>query len=1558
MSQFHPTQHAGDNDFQMWQQQMVFKQLQEFQRQQQLQQPDHGARMQPSFGQFHAPAKPSPADQLSTMSNEMTNNEAMNSAWPHNFATGDPNLTSNSQMLNNGSANWDQIVGAPGVGNFVNGSMFANAQNHSMRPMGLATNQVDQSFYPMHATSSRGSGNQYSQFLGIPADSQNAMARVGPDQTEKTSRPFNSSMNEHGLHLQGASSLMQNFRGKGGFLGHSPMQSQGDNIKAGSPVTMNHLQHGFQTQDFHGRQNQVELQVGVQEKSAMQVGQPSGRASLDPTEEKILFGNDEDSNWGALLRGDNDNGNTLDNDNYGGAYSSLQSGSWSALMQEALQSTTSENSPKEEWSGLSFHKSEQIIANNSMSGRDENKLAGLSGTNLENVRPQSSSSYVDGTMNNANLASFQHAMRTPYERRDQMPRGSPSATVNNHQSASEVNNGYFQQSAKQNQSDGRQEQAHIANGVWAHQKSELLRNNLQSTGAHGTPHGAHGGFWMSQQSTADHNINRESSNNPNDWKANNALGQDMSSTHNVFNSNENSWKSGGGNANSVQRLQQRKSDISTAQIPNESSDGKNISMMGSSIPMMTQDHYQMITGRSGEQVGMNRNIGHRVSETSESPGKSADQRPSDFNQEYLNATPNERQAHLLNHGQHITSDSAPRRHSVFSGKESENLSQSSQQAMASYMLQNRAMGSSGMNIGPPGNPVSNSPFPPQSHQLRNNMQHHFGTNTHVSNSMPSVSEKMMMAQEQLQSRHGLPNNSSALHFGGTDTGLPQNRAVQNSQHMLQLLHKVDNSRNSNAVADVPNNSLGAVSAQQQLNHPSLQGFGLRLAPPSQRQSNSGNLWSSQTNADTKQSDQSAQEDDRSQLPSTPSQSLTPQHTNSQSSPFHSSETENTGQAIGRFPQLSSGQQYPAAADDRSSPVPMLQQPQQGSSATVFKNVWTNISAQRLAGMQANKITPNILQSMMFPNNAAPSNLWSSQKTDDQGQKAATPDMATSSANSQNQDSKQVVDSDAGLASSQKANFESAGATISGGNESLQKASSDGNFVNAVPSFAQLRQQGIMGAKQGENPGANFQAMNASHNGANSSGGIVLHGSPAPSNIQQQNYSLLHQMQALRHTDVDPGSSVGKTIRPDVGSDASQIDWKSGQRFAHVANNSNKSSVDNIGSPGVPGSFPSDMKMLSFASRNEERNHNIPSQLPSGERPPHGLVTGQNDDQNQVQPAGTSAASNSVERSERPRINPQMAPSWFGHYGNYRNGQSVAMLNAQKTTALPYNFPKASWNNENNNSAENRVESVQPVRPGHQLPSTKMDTLVPSTVKVSSMMRRPKKRKAMDVALVSWHKIIESPQKMRSISTSEMDWAWAANRLIEKDEAETIDDAPLNYLPRKRLILTTQLIQQLLPAIPSAILREHVASAYESATYTLSMLTLRDACSMAASSSYNSSSPVDDGNNPSEQTTGAKKMEDKVSKAVEVFVGRIRKMENDFISLNKRASMLDVQLECQDLERISIVNRLGRFHGRNHAAAVEGSSGSEMTPRRIFPERHVMSFAVPGNLPEGVYCLSL
>lgn len=121
------------------------------------------------------------------------------------------------------------------------------------------------------------------------------------------------------------------------------------------------------------------------------------------------------------------------------------------------------------------------------------------------------------------------------------------------------------------------------------------------------------------------------------------------------------------------------------------------------------------------------------------------------------------------------------------------------------------------------------------------------------------------------------------------------------------------------------------------------------------------------------------------------------------------------------------------------------------------------------------------------------------------------------------------------------------------------------------------------------------------------------------------------------------------------------------------------------------------------------------------------------------------------------------------------------------------------------------------------------------------------------------------------STTEMDWAWAANRLMEKvsrallflpfrswaqqslfgtelsfkkqaeDDAENLEDVPVNYLWRKRLRLTTRLIQQILPAIPAKVLKAQAASAYEGVTYNIAMFTLGDACNMA---SYNSRTLTD------------------------------------------------------------------------------------------------------------------
>ena len=402
-------------------------------------------------------------------------------------------------------------------------------------------------------------------------------------------------------------------------------------------------------------------------------------------------------------------------------------------MQDTLEPTASKNSPKEEWGGLSLQKAQQTIANNSaLPARDQSKLAALSGA-LQNARPLSASSYADGTMNNPDFTSFHHATRTPYEQREKTPHESPRATVTNHQSTAGVNNGYIQQSLKQKQPDefGRQEQVHLSNGNWAQQRSEMPRNNSHVTGAPSSTHG----FWMSQQNTVDHSINQESSNSQNDWKSNSPLGQDITSTQNVFNSDGNFWKPSGGNVNSIHRLQQMKPDISTSQMTKDNSDGKGVSMMGSSMPAINPNQHQMVVGRTSENVGINHNIGRRVPETSDSLRRSAEPRTNDRSQEYQNAL------HMERHGQHVSSDLAARRHSFFAAKESHNLGQSGQQAVGSYMLQNHAMNNAGMNIRhSPGNPVPSNQFPPQSLQAQNNLKPQFVTNSQVAGNMASVNE--------------------------------------------------------------------------------------------------------------------------------------------------------------------------------------------------------------------------------------------------------------------------------------------------------------------------------------------------------------------------------------------------------------------------------------------------------------------------------------------------------------------------------------------------------------------------------------------------------------------------------------------------------------------------------------------------------------------------------------------------------------------------------------------------------------------------------------------------
>lgn len=63
----------------------------------------------------------------------------------------------------------------------------------------------------------------------------------------------------------------------------------------------------------------------------------------------------------------------------------------------------------------------------------------------------------------------------------------------------------------------------------------------------------------------------------------------------------------------------------------------------------------------------------------------------------------------------------------------------------------------------------------------------------------------------------------------------------------------------------------------------------------------------------------------------------------------------------------------------------------------------------------------------------------------------------------------------------------------------------------------------------------------------------------------------------------------------------------------------------------------------------------------------------------------------------------------------------------------------------------------------------------------------------------------------------------------EDEAEMIEDAPPILRSKRRLILTTQLMQQLFHAPPAVLLSVDASSQYDSVAYFAARLALGDAC---------------------------------------------------------------------------------------------------------------------------------
>ncbi|XP_076930750.1 uncharacterized protein LOC143595672 [Bidens hawaiensis] len=218
-----------------------------------------------------------------------------------------------------------------------------------------------------------------------------------------------------------------------------------------------------------------------------------------------------------------------------------------------------------------------------------------------------------------------------------------------------------------------------------------------------------------------------------------------------------------------------------------------------------------------------------------------------------------------------------------------------------------------------------------------------------------------------------------------------------------------------------------------------------------------------------------------------------------------------------------------------------------------------------------------------------------------------------------------------------------------------------------------------------------------------------------------------------------------------------------------------------------------------------------------------------------------------------------------------------------------------------------------------------------------LLSQSKKRKFPTYELLPWHKeATKGSSRPHNTSIAELEWAQAAKRVPEK----------------KRIILTTQLMQVLFRPAPAAILSDDASTCYNTISYFAARLALGDACSLA----NHSHTPSDTSHSLSEKGTISKGSGDQnLSKIVENFIDRAKKLEDELLRVENGGSVVEIRMESQDLERFSVINRFAKFHTRPQMVAPDPSSSGAP---KLHPQRYVTASPMPKIVPQGHNCLPL